>query len=188
MGGTCNEEKLGLILSLSTVTPLRLSDANHFLRTVIGNSPKLLHYSKVVLLNKDSSSCDMCHVLKWVLSLSSWAGAQPIMNVSPTSYVHVVSPLTQIGLGEWHSRLLCIWESATINAWPLNVLSVLPFTELSSGYMQTEDWVWQHARCRMLYKAAFQLKENMVVSTQDVCCGGHLQDTLGTIRECCLIF
>lgn len=49
------------------------------------------------------------------------------MNVSLALYVHVVSPLTLTGLGEWHSRLLSVCGSVTINAWPLNVLSVLPF-------------------------------------------------------------
>lgn len=86
-------------------------------------------------------------VLKWLSCFSNWLsyGAHPVMNVSPTSYLDVGSPLTRTELGEWHSRLLGAWESEKINAWPLNVLSALTFPEPPSCYMQTQGWVWQSA-------------------------------------------
>lgn len=89
-----------------------------------------------------------CPVLKWLFCFSNGLSysAQPLMNVSPTSYLTVGSPLTPTELGEWHSRLLGAWESVTINAWPLNVLSVLTFPEPPSRYTQTQGWVWQSAR------------------------------------------
>lgn len=89
----------------------------------------------------------VCPVLKWLFCFSNWlsCGAQTVMNTSPTSYLDVGSPLTLTELGEWHSRLLGAWESVAINAWPLNVLSVLTFSEPPSRYMQTQGWVWQSA-------------------------------------------
>lgn len=41
-----------------------LSDTNHIIGTVIGDTPELLHNSKLVLQKKHVDSLDMRHVLK----------------------------------------------------------------------------------------------------------------------------
>lgn len=120
-------EKVGFVLSLTTGT--RLSHC-HIVRRVIGDSPELLLDSEVAPLQKDVESFD---VLKWVFPcFSNWA--QPVMKMSlRVMFSGCVTFDPRLGLSEWRSWLASILGSETINAWPLNMLTVSPFTELLSG-------------------------------------------------------
>lgn len=53
-----------IILPTTTITPETLLAVSHLPKTVIGDSPKLLHDSKCGLLKKDAGSSNMCHELK----------------------------------------------------------------------------------------------------------------------------
>ncbi len=123
--GTCREEKLGLIFSLTTVILLR--DCQTQIMSCSCNWQLCYTTTKLCCWERMWAS-----VLKWDLCLSNWASMQPVMNVSPPSCVHIVSPLTLIWLCEWHSRLLSILGSVTINAWPLTYSVFCP---LLSSYL-----------------------------------------------------